>query len=82
MIAAVRHNPRFAGGIAFSLRAGIGEIQVLNALDLDVQPRQRFADHVGDWETGELLAAPGVKTVLAQERQIRVRRPCPCYGYS
>ena len=53
MIAAVRHHPRFfmaSGGtppaVAFGLDAGIGEIQILNALNLEVQPRQRIADYI------------------------------------
>ena len=75
MIAAMRHNPRLlmaSGGsppaIALSLDAGIGEIQILDALDLDMQPRQRVAHHVGTvCAAGKLLSAPGVKSMLAQE---------------
>jgi hypothetical protein len=58
-----------AAAIAFGLHARVGEIQVLNPLHLDVQPRQGVADHVGGIRrTAELLAAPRVKPVLAQER--------------
>ena len=69
VIAAMRHYPRLAAAIAFGLDAGIGEIKVLDALDLEMQPRKRVADHV--WTiraAGKLLSAPRVVTVFTQQR--------------
>ncbi len=58
------------GGIAFGLDTSIGEIQILNALDLDMQPRQRFADHVGTVRAaGKLLPTPGIKSMFAEQRR-------------
>ena len=76
VIAAVGHDPRFLvarrcyrPAIAFGLGAGIGKIQILHPLHLDVQPRKRVADHVGRIRrTAELLPATGIKTMLAQQR--------------
>lgn len=41
MIPAVRHDPRLAAAIALGLATGIGEIQILNTLNLDMNPCQR-----------------------------------------
>ena len=65
----MRHDPRFARAIPLGLDAGIREIQILNPLDLDMQPGQRIADHIGTfWPAGKLLPAPRIKSVFAQER--------------
>ena len=68
MATPMRHNPRLAGGVPLGLHAGIGELQILNALHLDVQPGERLAHHVRRIRTtGELLTATRIEAVLAQE---------------
>ena len=65
MIAAVRDDPWllnasrcYRPGVAFGLRTRVGEIQILNALHLHVQPRKRVTHHIGTVRaTGELLSA-------------------------
>ena len=75
VVFAVGNNPRQLLGVsrlrlvAFGLNAGIGEVQVLHALHLEVQPCQRIADHVGGIRgPGKLLATSRIKTMLAQQR--------------
>lgn len=46
MIAAMRHDPRFATAITFGLGAGVNEIQFLNVLHFAMEG-ERFRDHVG-----------------------------------
>ena len=76
MIAAVRNNPcqlfppigSKLRLVAFGLDAGIGEIQILDAFDLDMQPSQLVAHHIGTFRAaGKLLSAPRIKSMLAQE---------------
>ena len=67
-ILAMRHNPWLAAGIAFGLGAGLGQIELLNALNFDMQPVERDAHHVrAVGATGKLLPAPRVKTVCPQQ---------------
>ena len=64
----MRHNPRLAAGIAFGLGAGFGQIELLNALNFDMQPVERGAHHVrAVGATGKLLTATRVKTVCPQQ---------------
>ena len=47
VIAPMRHNERLAARVGLSLGAGSGKIEILDALDLDMQLRERGARHVG-----------------------------------
>ncbi len=70
MVSTVGDDPRFAAAIALGLDAGIDEIELLNALDLDVQLTSAALANIRTIRAArKLLTTAGVKTVLAQLRQ-------------
>jgi hypothetical protein len=70
VIAAMRHDPRLAAAVAFGLGACISEIQILNALHLDVQPVQGGGHDIWTFcAAAELLSAPRIESILATQRR-------------
>ena len=69
-ILSMGHDPRLAATIAARLGASIGQVQVLHALHLDVQPPKRVAHDIRTVPaTGELLPTPGIKPMHPQQRR-------------
>ena len=67
-IAPMRHDPRLARRVPRGLRTRLGQVEVLNPFHLDVQPGQGSTHDVrAVCATGELLAAPRIKTVLTKQ---------------
>jgi hypothetical protein len=69
MIAPMRHDPRLATAVTDRLHACVGQIQVLHSLNFEMDPTELVADDVrAIFAAAELLSAPRVKTMLAQQR--------------
>jgi hypothetical protein len=70
VVAPMSDDPRLPPAVALSLGTSISKIEILDALELDMQPCESTADYVWAISTAsELFAAPSIKTVLTEERR-------------